>query len=149
MTIEQQLAEVVALEIAAALEPLQRKVAELESIAGASRLQTEQAQRTIADLEQRLSVAEARPPLPGPPGADGRPGLDGKDGRDGLDGKDGVAGLAGKDGTNGLNGKDGSAGLRGADGQDGAPGLRGESGANGLDGCAGTVWSRWQRRDGR
>jgi Collagen triple helix repeat (20 copies) len=136
MTIEQQLAEVVALEIAAVIEPLQRKLATLEYLPTA----LQQAQATIVDLQGRLAAAEARAPIPGPPGAPGpagpagpagADGLNGKDGSDGIDGKDGAPGLNGKDGAPGLDGKDGAAGLQG---KDGAPGLAGSAGRDGVDG---------------
>lgn len=140
MTIVQELAEAVAIEIAAALEPLQRKIADLE-VSRTSWIQKfDQAQGMIWQLEQRLAAAEARPLLAGPAGPSGPQGLPGKDGRDGLDGKDGAPGLNGKDGSPGLNGKDGAPGLdgkdgaAGLDGKEGAPGLNGKDGRDGLDG---------------
>lgn len=166
MTLEQQLAEAVALEIASALEPLQRKLAEFEASAGqwVTKAALDQAHATIAELQTRLVAAESRALVPGPigpAGPAGRDGVNGKDGRDGLDGKDGAQGpqgLAGKDGRHGTDGKDGAPGLsgkagaqglsgpagrdgvdgrNGIDGKDGAPGLAGKDGRDGLDGKAG------------
>lgn len=94
MTIEQQLAEVVALEIASALEPLQLKLGVLETRDAQWAAKFDEAQRTIADLTARVAVAEARPFIPGPQGPAGErgekgaDGLGGKDGRDGRNGKD-------------------------------------------------------------
>lgn len=81
MTIEEQLAEAVALEIASAVEPLQR---------------------TLAELQGRAPIAGTA----GRDGVDGKPGEPGMPGKDGRDGKPGEPGMPGKDGRDGLNGKD-------------------------------------------
>lgn len=128
MTETEQLADIIALSIHAALEPLLVKIKALELLA----------------------------PIPGPPGekgADGKDGLNGKDGAvgfqgpPGLNGKDGAPGLNGKDGADGVNGKDGAPGLNG---KDGAPGLNGKDGAAGLNGkdatFDGTLFEELQQR---
>lgn len=134
MTLEQQLAEVVALEMASAIEPLQRKLAALEASAAQWATKAASDQTTIAELQTRLAAAEARTMTPGPPGPAGRDGIDGVNGKDGRDGKDGPQGPAGKDGAPGPNGKDG---LNGADGAQGLAGKDGRDGIDGKDGAQG------------
>ncbi len=130
MTETEALADLIALSIHAATEPLRLKIAALEALAQ----------------------------IPGPAGKDGRDGIDGKngqdgligkDGRDGIDGKPGIDGLAGTDGRDGLNGKDGTDGIRGEagfigpigpvglPGRDGLPGVPGRQGEKGIDGIDG------------
>lgn len=147
MTLEQQLAEAVALEIATALEPVQRTVAafEVASAQWVAKSAWDQSQAMIADLERRLADVVARAPIPGPPGP---PGQNGKDGATGLDGKAAapappvteahiLAALATdeallekavsrylvahppKDGAPGINGKDGRDAVDGTNGEDG------------------------------
>ena len=65
--------EIVALAIKSALAPLQVKCAALEERCA----QLAQLVPDVAGLRERVAAAEARPPLPGPPGKDGAPGLDG------------------------------------------------------------------------
>jgi hypothetical protein len=112
MTLEAQLAEVVALAIKAATGPLLARIAALET------------------------QTKAAGPV-GPKGADGAPGRDGVDGKDGLAGADGAPGRDGMDGKDGLAGKDGAPGRDGRDGQAGAKGIDGQPGAKGIDGSNG------------
>lgn len=163
MTETEQLADIIALSVHAATEPLLLKIAVLEArpVGYGTKEAWDALTETVSDLRTRLYGVEALAPIPGPqgpqgePGAPGRPGLDGKDGaaglngkdgRDGLDGKDGAMGLPGKDGEPGLAGKDGRDGL---DGKDGAPGLAGKDGANGLNGKDGiSITNALQTKDG-
>lgn len=116
---------------------LRDRVVALESQLAVKAAQDQAVAGLLTTLGERVSVAEAKAAVPGPPGPPGRDGLHGKDGtpgRDGVDGKDGAPGLAGKDGAPGLAGKDGAPGRDGQDGKDGAPGLTGKDGAPGRDG---------------
>jgi hypothetical protein len=63
-------AEVVALAIAKAVAPLQAQIATLTE----KSLQFAALVPDVAQLRERVAAAEARPPVPGPPGA---PGVDG------------------------------------------------------------------------
>jgi hypothetical protein len=94
-------------------------------------------QAAVGPLLARLAVLEARPMVAGPAGPPGRDGLNGKDGTNGRDGRDGKDGLNGKDGADGLNGKDGASGRDGKDGADGLNGKDGASGRDGKDGADG------------
>lgn len=113
----------------------------------------------VDPLLRRIEELEQRAPARGEPGRDGidvkdgAPGADGSDGKDGRDGKDAeltaeqlasavaeylaanppAAGKDGRDGENGRDGKDGEPGRDGIDGKDGAPGADGKDGRNGLD----------------
>lgn len=134
----------------------------------------------VEPLLRRIEELECRAPERGEPGAPGKDGIDGRDGNDGRDGKDGppmeadqIAAavarhleenppVAGKDGAPGTNGKDGRDGLDlkdllraeggrlvavmsdgstkdlgvfvGCDGKDGEPGRDGRDGKDGADG---------------
>ena len=88
-------------------------------------------EKATAPLVERIALLEARAPVAGPPGADGR------DGENGKDGTDGIAGENGKDGADGRDGVDGTPGEPGADGNDGAPGADGVHGDKGTDGVDG------------
>jgi hypothetical protein len=79
-------------------------------------------------LVTRLAALEARAPVPGPAGQNGRDGKDGAPGLNGADGRDG------KDGAPGLNGADGR------DGKDGASGVQGERGLPGSDAVLPADW---------
>lgn len=113
MTLEQQLAEAVALEIASAIEPLQRKLVAVEATTASwSAMFT-----LVGDLQKRVVAAEARAPIPGPPGEPGQPGPQGERSTiPGPIGQDGVAGVAGERGDRGEKGVQGDQGLVGKDG---------------------------------
>jgi len=88
MSIETQLADVVALAIKAATAPLVKRIVELEAhtaVAGPIGPEGRDGQKGLDGV-------------PGPAGQDGAPG------RDGVDGKDGPPGPAGKDGAIGRDG---------------------------------------------
>ncbi|HUU83305.1 MAG TPA: hypothetical protein VM243_07360 [Phycisphaerae bacterium] len=88
MSIETQLADVVALAIKAATAPLVKRIVELEAhtaVAGPIGPEGRDGQKGLDGV-------------PGPAGQDGVPG------RDGVDGKDGPPGPAGKDGAIGRDG---------------------------------------------
>lgn len=139
-----------------ATEPLLSKIARLE-VSEATQWVVksgwDQAQATIADLQQRLAAAEARAPIPGPQGEPGAPGRDGIDGQKGMDGAAGDPGRDGiglvdallkKDGALALTLSDGSlrdlgtvCGAPGPIGPVGPVGPSGERGEKGLDGLRG------------
>ncbi len=163
MTETEVLADVIALSIHEATQPLLTKLAVLEAQyialeakhASTKDLFWTAIGETVSDLRARLIQVEARAPVPGPQGppgergevgpkgADGMAGkagtdgLHGKDGAPGTDGAEGLPGLQGKDGRDGLDGKDGEAGLNGKDGRDGLDGKDGAAGLHGKDGAAG------------
>jgi len=122
MSIETQLADVVALAIKAATAPLVKRIVELEAhtaVAGPIGPEGRDGQKGLDGV-------------PGPAGQDGAPG------RDGVDGKDGPPGPAGKDGAIGAIGPPGRDGV---DGKDGPPGPAGKDGAIGRDGVVPDDWS--------
>lgn len=82
----------------------------------------------LSPVLDRLSTLEARPPVPGPAGADGRDGKDGSPGEKGQTGDRGQDGQAGRDGRDGLQGP---AGEKGLSAHDGLPGLNGKDGRDG------------------
>jgi integrin beta 3 len=158
MTETEALADVVALCIHDATEPLiaknrdlEHKIAVLEARpAGYGTKEAWDAlQDTLSDLRTRLMTVEGRAPVPGPQGSQGERGVSiiGPAGNDGAVGPAGPAGERGpmgevgqrgpmgEKGDAGLNGKDGRDGI---DGKDGAPGLNGKDGAPGLNGKDGT-----------
>lgn len=162
MTETEALADIIALSIHAATQPLLTKIAVLEArpIGYGTKDAWDGLQETLADLRTRLMSVEGRAPVPGPQGPQGDRGEPGTVGPKGMDGAIGPAGergpmgevgqrgpmgdkgesgLNGKDGAPGLNGKDGTDGMHG---KDGAIGLTGEKGANGRDGLPG-VPGRW------
>jgi hypothetical protein len=68
---------IVALAIKAALAPLQAQLAALLERGEAQQARLAVLEPAVATLRERVAVAEARPPVPGPPGADGATGADG------------------------------------------------------------------------
>jgi len=158
VTETEQLADIIALSVHAATEPLLSKIAALESrpLGYGSKDAWDAIADTLSDLRGRMVAVEARALVPGPAGPqgpqgepgqplgavgavgpagkDGVDGVSGKDGRDGVDGKDGAPGLSGKDGAVGPTGLAGKDGRDGIDGKDGSDGLSGKDGAPGRDG---------------
>jgi hypothetical protein len=78
------LAEIIVTTIAAALAPLKAHLDRLETALAERTDGLKAAEATIGTLRERLAGLEARPPVPGPAGADGRDGLDGLNGADGI-----------------------------------------------------------------
>lgn len=127
MTETEQLADIIALSVHAATEPLLAKIAALEArpLGYGSKDAWDAIADTLSDLRVRMVAVEARALVPGPagpqgpqgePGQPGAVGAVGPAGKDGLNGQDGAQGLPGKDGAAGINGQDGSDGLHGKDG---------------------------------
>lgn len=151
----QATAEIVREHVAAAVEPLKARIAELEArepttpmkgdSGPAGRDGVDGRDGKDADPEiVRSMVLEAIAAIPKP-----KDGTNGQDGKDGLDGKDGAPGVNGKDGV-GLAGMmidrageavatltDGTmiklGPVVGRDGKDGAPGTPGKDGQDGRD----------------
>ena len=120
--------------ISAAVEPLQRRISDLQKQLSAApdvaRMISDEVKKQLAEvalprdgkdadmeaitaaLNEQVRLAVAAIPAP-------------KDGRDGVDGKDGEAG------RDGQNGKDGQQGQRGEPGEQGTPGRDGLHGQNG------------------
>lgn len=109
--------------------------------------------RHVEPLQRRIAELEAREVRDGRDGRDGVDGKDGEPGRDGvglagaLIDRSGVLILTLSDGTtrdlgvvvgkDGADGRDGADGAAGADGRDGAPGEKGLDGKHGRDGADG------------
>lgn len=172
MTETEELADIIALSIHAATQPLLTEIAVLKARpAGYGTKDAWDAlQETLADLRTRLMSVEGRAPVPGPQGPQGErgePGLVGPKGMDGAIGpagergpmgevgqrgpmgEKGEPGLNGKDGAPGLAGKDGLDGLQGKDGRDGMDGKDGAPGLNGKDGAIGLTGEKGANgRDG-
>ncbi len=144
MTETEQLADIIALSIHAATEPLLLKIAVLEArpVGYGTKDAWDALQDTISDLRTRLMTVEGRAPVPGPQGPQGERGEPGTIGLKGMDGAVGPAGERGLPGEVGQRGPMGEKGEPGLNGKDGAIGLTGEKGANGRDGLPG-VPGRW------
>ncbi len=159
VTETEELADIIALSIHAATQPLLTKIAVLETrpIGYGTKDAWDALQDTLSDLRTRLMTVEGRAPVPGPPGPQGERGvsiigpagndgavgpagergLPGEVGQRGPMGEKGESGLNGKDGRDGVDGKDGATGLAGKDGRDGIDGKDGAPGLNGKDGSIG------------
>lgn len=156
MTMERELAHMVALAIKTATTPLLEKIAVLEARPVISVDALDGLKDITADLRARLLAVEARAALPGPAGPAGERGAVGPQGAMGPAGDRGERGERGEKGEPGLTvkgdrGETGPQGIKGekgdpgVDGKDGAPGLsikgdpgdRGERGERGADGAIG------------
>lgn len=123
--------------IAEAVEPLQRRISDLE-----------QKLAQAADHARMISeeVAKQVAKLPAP--KDGVPGLDGQNGKDGATGSQGEKGEAGEQGLpgpQGVAGEQGERGVAGALGRDGNPGQDGKSfGIEDAEALLRHHWSAWE-----
>lgn len=125
--------------VAAAMQPLVARIAELERELDALRSIDVAGQARAAAQEAVAALPPPRESDPGPEGPAGRDGVDGAPGRDGTDGRDGVDGAQGVPGE---RGPEGPAGRDGIDGIDGVPGRDGTDGRDGLDGAQGVPGER-------
>ena len=71
------LAQLILGTIQQALAPLRAQLTRLDDQLTAAAGRLELYDQLVPALRERLAVVESRPPLPGPPGADGQPGQDG------------------------------------------------------------------------
>jgi hypothetical protein len=76
------LAELIVLTVKEAIAPLRAQLARIEGQLAAGDLDTVRSE--VGQVRERLASLEARPPVPGPRGADGLDGLNGTNGADGL-----------------------------------------------------------------
>ncbi len=96
----------------------------------------------VAPLLARIELLERREAVvvhgrDGMPGRDGMQGPAGPQGERGEKGDKGEAGERGEKGLEGFDGKDGASGTKGEPGDQGAPGEKGADGLHGKDGAPG------------